>query len=67
MAKENKVSWSIKKLYHESTSFIRTIPNFLIIGSSYCGKTLLYNYLVQHPHITKNLREETGYFISNFE
>ena len=67
MEKKNKISWSLKKLFHESTGFIRTYPNFLITGSSYCGKTLLYNYLIQHPQILENLREETGYFISNTE
>lgn len=64
---KNKISWVLKKKYCEKTAFARTIPNFLITGSSYCGKTLFYNYLVQHPHIFKNLREETGYFVSNFE
>ena len=27
----------------------------------------MYNYLIQHPQVLKNLREETGYFISNSE
>ena len=67
MLNTNKIFWSLKKVYHESTAFARTVPNFLIIGSSFCGKTLLYNYLVQHPHISKNLREETGYFVKNEE
>ena len=61
MEKKRKISWSLKKLFHESTGYIRTYPNFFITGSSYCGKTLLYNYLIQHPQILENLREETGY------
>lgn len=67
MSERNRISWLINKKFHESTAFARTVPNFLITGSSYCGKTLLYNYLTQHPHVSKNLREETGYFISNSE
>jgi len=50
------------KIFHEKTSFIRVVPDFLIIGNSFCCKTLLYNYMVQHPLIIKNLREETAFW-----
>ena len=65
MTNSNRAIWSVKKIFNETTGFVRTKPNFIIIGSSYCGKTLLYDYMTQHPHIKKNLREETGYYISN--
>lgn len=50
------------KIFHESTSFMRVFPDFLIIGNSFCCKTLLYDYMVQHPLILKNLREETAFW-----
>lgn len=53
--------------FHEFTSFARTVPDFFIIGNSFCGKTLLYNYLTQHRSILSNLREETGFFTDHYE
>ncbi len=50
-------------LFHESTSFMRVIPDFIIVGTSFCAKTLLYNNLAQHKFILNNLREESGYFL----
>jgi hypothetical protein len=50
------------KIFHEATSFMRVLPDFLIIGNSFCCKTLLYDYMIQHPLVLKNLREETAYW-----
>ena len=50
------------KIFHELTYFFRVIPDFLVIGNSFCGKTLLYNYMTQHPLVMQNLREETAYW-----
>lgn len=41
---------------------MRVTPNFLIIGNSFCCKTLLYDYMTQHHLIMKNLREETAFW-----
>jgi hypothetical protein len=46
---------------------MRVLPNFLIIGNSFCCKTLLYDYMVQHPLILKNLREETAFWGWHYE
>jgi hypothetical protein len=59
------ISLAIKKgdkIFHEKTSFMRVTPNFLIIGNSFCCKTLLYDYMTQHHLIMKNLREETAFW-----
>jgi hypothetical protein len=64
---KKKIFWHINRIFHETTSSIRCLPNFIIIGNSYCGKTLLYNYLTEHKLILKNLREETSYFTNNFD
>lgn len=63
----NRVTLRLNVFFHEMTSWARTLPDFFIVGTSYCGKTLLYNYLIQHKSILKNLREETGYFFDNYD
>jgi hypothetical protein len=59
----NRIQRKSNILFHESTSFMRVVPDFVIVGTSFCGKTLLYNNLVQHKFILNNLREESGYFL----
>jgi len=55
------------KIFHEATSFMRVLPDFLIIGNSFCCKTLFYDHMVQHPLILKNLREETAFWGGHFD
>jgi len=55
------------KIFHEATSFMRVIPDFLVIGNSFCCKTLLYNYMIQHPLVIENLREETAFWINHYD
>ena len=59
----NRIRRKSNIIFHESTSFMRTVPDFLIVGTSFCAKTLLYNNLAQHKFILNNLREESGYFL----
>ena len=49
------------------TAFIRSLPDFLIIGGQKCGTTSLYQYLLQHPCIApivpiNHNRKEIRYF-----
>ena len=67
MAILKRIIWNCKKKVYESTNSIRDVPNFIIIGNSFSGKTLLYNYLTEHKSICKNLREETAFFTNNFD
>ncbi len=53
--------------YRETTSFMRLLPNFLIIGSARSGTTSLYNYLVKHPDITPALQKEIHFFDYNYQ
>src|SRR3990172_816957 len=64
---KKKIFWHLNRIFHETTSFMRCLPDFIIIGNSFCGKTLLYNYLIEHKLVLKNLREETAYFTNNFD
>jgi hypothetical protein len=53
--------------YRTTTSFIRLLPNFIIIGSARSGTTSLYNYLVQHPDIAPALQKEIHFFDYNYQ
>jgi hypothetical protein len=53
--------------YRTTTSCLRLLPNFLIIGAARSGTTSLYNYLVQHPGITPALRKEIHFFDYNYQ
>ena len=55
------------KIFHKATSFMRVVPDFLVIGNSFCCKTLLYNYMIQHPLVIENLREETSFWINYYD
>lgn len=37
--------------YGRATSWVRALPDFLIIGAKRCGTTSLYRYLEEHPAI----------------
>jgi len=42
--------------------FIRTLPNFLLIGAQKSGTTSLYYFLSQHPHIRPSCLKEVHFF-----
>lgn len=54
-------------IFNQSTSFLREPPDFLIMGSARCGKTSLYNYLLQSTEIFQNFRNETSFFDINYD
>jgi hypothetical protein len=45
-----------------ATSFMRVLPDFLIIGAAKAGTTSLYNYLIQHPEVAAPYRKEVRFF-----
>ncbi len=50
-----------------STSSIRMLPSFLIVGGQRCGTNSLYEYLIAHPAIGRALpQQEVHYFDTNF-
>jgi hypothetical protein len=42
---------TIKKLIYP---LIKSVPDFLVIGTQKAGTTSLYNYLIQHPQVIRN-------------
>src|SRR5689334_8975756 len=52
--------------YRNSTSQLRLLPDFIIIGAQKGGTTSLYNYLIEHPLIKSARRKEVHYFDRNF-
>ncbi len=49
-----------------ATARLRTLPDFVIIGAQRCGTTSLYNYLVEHPHVSPAFMKETHFFDFHF-
>ncbi len=46
------------------TSFLRTLPDFLIIGAAKSGTTSLYSLISAHPHVLPARVKEIRYFAS---
>ncbi len=46
------------------TSFLRTLPDFLIIGATKSGTTSLYGLMCTHPNVLPARVKEIGYFAS---
>lgn len=49
-----------------ATSPIRTLPDFIIIGTQRGGTTSLYNYMLTHPNILPSFKKEVHFFDNNF-
>jgi len=48
--------------YRKETSWLRLMPDFLVIGAARSGTTSLYRYLLDHPAIGAASRKEIQYF-----
>ena len=48
--------------YGRATSFVRPLPDFLIIGAQKAGTTALYAYLRRHPDVTGPAWKEVSFF-----
>ncbi len=46
----------------KQTSFLRVLPDFMIIGTMRGGTSSLFKYLGSHPLVIPSLRKETWYF-----
>ena len=53
---------TLKWSYRRSTYFIRSLPDFIIIGAMKCGTTSLYSYLASHPQVLPASEKEVHYF-----
>lgn len=52
----------LKRAYRLSTSWMRLMPHFMIIGAQKGGTTSLYQYLVEHPCIAPIYIKEPHFF-----
>ena len=75
MLKKNKIIHQLyQKLFYEIykrniyalTGPIRSLPDFIIIGTARSGTTSLYYDICQHPCVLPAAYDELGYFDSNF-
>jgi len=57
-----KIFVNLKSKTREYTSFLRVMPDFMIIGAKRCGTSSLYNYLIQHPSIIPAKKKEIHFF-----
>ncbi|HKY47153.1 MAG TPA: sulfotransferase [Acidimicrobiia bacterium] len=48
------------------TSWLRALPDVLIIGAQRCGTSSLYKYLGQHPAVSPSIRKEVEYFSTRY-
>jgi hypothetical protein len=44
----------------------RTLPDFLVVGSTRCGSTSIYHYLTAHPAVAPAVRKEIHFFDNQF-
>lgn len=49
------------------TSWARSLPDFIIIGTQKGGTTSLYNYLIRHPSVAPAFNKEVHFFDLNFQ
>lgn len=74
MSKNNIFKKIFQKLYYQFyqrniyaiTGPIRSLPDFIIIGTARSGTTSLYNNICQHPCVLPAAYDELGFFDSNF-
>jgi Sulfotransferase domain len=51
----------------ETTSLMRMLPGFLIIGTAKGGTTSLHQYLEKHPNVGRILNKEVNFYNYNYE
>jgi len=56
----------VEKVYRGTTSWLRLLPNFIIIGTQRGGTTSLYSYLASHPAIGPASTKEVHFFDLKF-
>lgn len=56
----------VEKVYRGTTSWLRLLPDFIIIGTQRGGTTSLYSYLASHPAIGPASTKEVHFFDIKF-
>jgi hypothetical protein len=44
------------------TYLLREVPDFLVVGGTFCAKSYLYSHIAQHDCVFKALKDETAFF-----
>ena len=52
---------TLKRLWGFSTSFLRKLPDFYIVGCPKCGTSAIYQYLALHPRIVEPAFKESRF------
>ena len=52
----------LQQMLRQTTSSLRGLPDFVIIGAQKSGTTSLYNFIIKHPTIAPASRKELHYF-----
>jgi len=63
----NKAASQAMNFYRNTTSPIRVMPDFLILGVQKGGTTSLYNYLIEHPNVISARRKEAHFFDQHYQ
>jgi hypothetical protein len=62
-----KKAYTVRRIGRLGTAPMRTLPDFIIIGSQKGGTTFLNRLLAQHPRIRPAFLKEVHYFDLNFD
>jgi hypothetical protein len=58
---------AIKFGFRMLTSWMRVMPDFMVIGAAKCGTTSLHSYLTQHPCVAPTFKKEIYFFDRHFK
>ena len=67
MKRKIKKAYTIRRVGRLGTAPLRTLPDFIIIGTQKGGTTFLNQLLAQHPLIKRAFLKEVHYFDLNFD
>lgn len=58
---------ALKRAYRLSTSWMRILPDFVILGTQKGGTTSLFYYLLEHPYVAPTYFKEPHFFDNHFD
>jgi hypothetical protein len=64
--RRNKKAYTVRHIGRLGTAWMRTLPDYLVIGAQKCGTSFLHRLLARHPRIKPSFLKEVHYFDLNF-
>jgi hypothetical protein len=64
--RRNKKAYTVRHIGRLGTAWMRTLPDYLVIGAQKCGTSFLHRLLARHPSIKPSFLKEVHYFDLNF-